>query len=263
MVPQLGNGGQELERTKEGTEDVNRIEKSGSHMGNNVAKRQMQMHQIMKQNCLHGESIANVLEKKAQLYEERNAMKAMVMAPCEAEEDRWERAEYFRLLRRKHFRNAQAKCTMETEGSMPASASNTFRQSLVSRESVPVISPRNESRRSNDISSGSIQTSKASTLDNQQIPETEQPVPVEPVPIARHVSQHRIDEIPQVFDPIEILHKGDGFSPRPYHLLHSVQEKHFSRRLSFNDTFVVFELIPTVSYEVWESLPLCLEVVLR
>lgn len=104
----------------------------------------------------------------------------------------------------------------EAERYVPDSARNNPRQSSVSRESFPVISPRNASSRSSDISSGGLQTYQASILENQQIPETEQHVPVEPVVIALYFSQHRIDETPQFSDAVEEdSTKGGGFSPRP------------------------------------------------
>ena len=62
---------------------------------------------MSRANMENAKVIARSLKLKVELEEEKNAMKAFSLAPCETEEDNREKAEYFRMVRRRYFRRAQ------------------------------------------------------------------------------------------------------------------------------------------------------------
>lgn len=81
----------------------------GGLAGRKSEKRAREADNVAKQNSLNGVRIAESLEKKAVLYEEKNAMRAFAMAPCDTEEDKQEKDEYFRMMRKHYLKRARVR----------------------------------------------------------------------------------------------------------------------------------------------------------
>lgn len=84
-------------------------------IGRKNAKRQMQADAMAKENMNNARSIARSLKLKADLEEEKNAMRMFSLSPCETEEDKREKDEFFRMMRRRYLRRARERELEEEE----------------------------------------------------------------------------------------------------------------------------------------------------
>lgn len=86
----------------------------GGNIGRKAAKFDRDVQLLAQRNAKTGESIAESMKRKADLMEEKHALRVMSLAPCETDEDKKERDDYFRAMRRKYCRRAQQDVVEET-----------------------------------------------------------------------------------------------------------------------------------------------------
>lgn len=69
-------------------------------MGRKGAKSKRDSDNLTKVNMENIRSIAETLNRRADVEEEKNAMRLFALAPCETLEEEEEKVEYFRTMRR-------------------------------------------------------------------------------------------------------------------------------------------------------------------
>ena len=94
------------------------IEVAGDRpMGRKAVERQHEIVTVVRANMENEKSIARSLQHKAEFEEEKNDMKMYALAPCETDEDEKEKAEYFRMMRRRYLRRARGPDTSDRNNS--------------------------------------------------------------------------------------------------------------------------------------------------
>lgn len=96
----------------------------GLPMVRKAAKRQRDAGALAKANMENVMNIVKSLQLKAELEEEKNGMKMFSSLPYESEQNEKDKAEYFRMMRRRYLRRARGREATEKKFSVDGAASD-------------------------------------------------------------------------------------------------------------------------------------------